>query len=476
MTPSKEHLIEIKIIQPGRATGQYYAVDTDTLRLEKIILPDQNLPFDLAILPTALTSFHEPFAVFVFSAISHPINTEMETNLLGAVQRGSEEPLLLVAPTVDEHAPQSLDEIKDELRGELQRVLQYTRPGEWRFLDVEEAEKYLHAAALRYRQQQAAGKLPRLDPAWQPIYVHRPSASFAETDHYTAAEYTFYELPHRFQHYVSEYLAPDERILYASRRPAMTSYRKGSWLRREPLQEGVLILTNQRLIQLAELVPPDSANIRYGFHTIVGTLERLSDVTLAPFGENLLLQTKWQAAGGEHIMEWEAPEHIRDSLEELTAFLSRFKISAEDYALRRATLPAPPKKLPALEDSAAHHPDEWIPVNKEFSAMLKESLEDGERARAWALLPKWFEHKQNHRSLVVTEQRVFMLPNHSINIALAQIATLEYTGSILASSLVINHFENDKLRQTEIPFPYPTQDSFRICFEAARRCMAVLPL
>jgi hypothetical protein len=81
----------------------------------------------------------------------------------------------------------------------------------------------LHAAALRYRDRKAEDKLPQLDPAWQPLRVGRPTPSFVEADRYTAAEYTFFELPHRFQHYVSEALAPDKRILYAARRPTISS-------------------------------------------------------------------------------------------------------------------------------------------------------------------------------------------------------------------------------------------------------------
>ena len=470
------HILEIKIIQPGRATGQYYAPDSNTLRLEKIIYPGESFPFDLGILPTVLTSFNEPFAVFVLGTLSHPINTEIETKLLGAVQRGNEAPLLLVVPTTDERAPQCLKSISEGERAELIRTLNHTRPGEWRWLLEEDVESHLHVAALRYRQRQAEGKLPHLDPKWLPIHVSRPLASFAEAEHYTAAEYTFYDLPYHFQHYVSEYLAPDERILYASRRPAMISNRKHSWLHREQLQEGVLILTSQRFIQLAELVPPGLSNVRYGFHTIIGVLERLEEVTLTTLGSNLLLQTKWHAADGEIVTEWEAPDHTRASLDELVALLNGFQTSADDCALRRATPPVRPKKLPALIDTASNIPDESIPLNKRFSIALAEILSPGEQAYAWALLPKWFQHQKSEQALVVTERRIFLLPDLSLEVPLGQIANMEYTSSILESSLIINHIHHGRLRRRVVFFPYPALDAFQDCFDAARRCMAVLPL
>lgn len=471
-----EHLLEIKITQPGRATGQYFSVDSDTLRLEKVLHPAESLSFDVGVLPTALSPFSEPLAVLVAGSVSHPKNTEMEAKLLGALQRNEETPILLVIPVVDECAMQQANELAKGRHTDIVKVLRRTYPGEWRWLTVDEVEPDLHVAALRYRQKQAEGKLPRLDPAWQPIRVSRPTASFAEAEHYTAAEYTYYELPHRFQHYVGEYLAPDERILYATRRPVISSHRKQNWFCRVQLQEGVLILTNQRLIQLTELVPPDSANIRYGFHTTIGVLERFTEATLTSVDTNLLLKTKWHTADGELSIEWESPHHSRASLDELVALLNGFQTDADACALRRASPPTPPEKLPLLIDTASDDPQKLFLLNEYFSKAVKESIVPEERVRAWAFLPKWFEHQKNDRVLVVTERRIFQLPDYSIDIPLTQVATLEYTSSILQSSLAINYIQHGKLHRKEIYFPYPTQDSFRDCFEAARRCMAVLPL
>lgn len=473
-----EHLLEIRIVQPGRATGQYFSVDSETLRLEKIVRPDEPIPFDVGILPTTLTSFNEPLAVLVMGSFSHPRNTEMEARLLGALQRSAESPVLLVTPVADECSPRCLSEIGVEQRVEIVKVLSRTYPGEWLLLSVEEVEPHLHTAARRYRQKQADGKLPRLEPHWQPIRLSRPEPSYAEAERYTASEYTFYDLPYRFQHYVSECLAPDERILFALRRPAVPSQRKRSWLRREHLQEGVLILTSQRLIHLVELVPPDSANIRYGFQTSVGVVERLAGISISALGcGNLLLSTVWNARSGSASIEWETPDDSRASLDELTTLLEKF--IANDPAncqLRRAGLPESPDKLPSLMDTASSDPESLLPINKHFSTALAESLVPDERTYTWAFLPEWFDRKKGAHALVVTDRRVFLLPDRSLDISLGQIATLEYTGSILESSLAINFIEQGKLQRKVIFFPYPAQDTFRNCFEATRRCMAILPL
>ena len=473
-----EHLLEIKITQPGRVTGQYYALDSNTLCLEKIVYPDETIPFDVGILPSALTPFDEPLAVLVLGSYSHPMNTEMESRLLGALQRNVEAPILLVTPVADECAIQCLDELTAEQSAEIIGILSRTYPGEWRWLTVEDVEPQLHTAALRYRQMQDRGNHRITDPAWKPLHLGRPVPNFTEVDRYTPAEYTFFELPHRFQYYVGEYLAPDERILFAMRRPAMLSQRKRSWLYREHLQEGVLILTNQRLIHLAELVPPDSANIRYGFHTAVGVVERLTGISVSELGnESLLLTTTWYARGGNASIEWELPGDERASLEELTALLEKFSVDDPTACqLRRAGFPESPDKLPLLIDTASSDLDSLLPINEHFSAALSGSLAPDERAHTWAFLPEWLDRKKGAQTLVVTECRIFLLPDHSLDISLGQIATLEYTSSILESSLAVNFIENGDLRRKVIFFPFPAQDSFRICFEAARRCMAVLSL
>jgi hypothetical protein len=470
-----EHLIAVKVIQPGRATGQYYSPDLETFRLEKVIYPEEILPFDVCVLPTALTSFDEPFPVLLLGEISHPMNTEIEARLLGAVQRGGENPILLSTPSADERAPECLENLPVSQRGEILRILSDTKPGRWHWLTVEEVEPFLHLAAMRYREVEASGRVLQLDPAWKPLNIGHPEASFAEVERYTAAEYTFYELPFHFQHYVHEFLAPEERILYATRRPAITSRREQSFLKRVQLQAGVLILTNQRLIHLAELVPPDSANIRYGFHTAVGVLERLERASISSIGNNLVLRSEWRAEGGRICIEWETPDYTRGAMEELVEFLRRFQVDADDYALRRMTPLEPPKKLPELIDPASSEPESETPLIGRFSAALTESLAPNEQVHAWALLPEWFERKNGAQVLVVTERRMFLLSKHSFDVPLSKIAALEYTSSILESSLAVNYIDKGKPHRAEILFPYPAQEYFRACYEAARRCLAVIP-
>lgn len=136
----------------------------------------------------------------------------------------------------------------------------------------------------------------------------------------------------------------------------------------------MLILNSQRLIHLTELLPPDSANIRYGFHTIIGVVERLADISVSALrNDSLLLSTVWNARGGNTVIEWEMPRAMSASLKELTAQLERFK--AKDAAtcqLRRASTPAPSDPLPPLSDPASSDPKP-APAYERFSNALADS-------------------------------------------------------------------------------------------------------
>ena len=478
MTITKEHFLEIKITQPGRVTGKYQPSDIDTLRLDQIIYPQDELLFDVGILPSSLTPLDEPLTVIVFGSLSHPLNTLIEARLVGALERtGHGFPLLLAIPVTDERLSRlDLASLPADWRRGILAALHTAHPGDWQWRTPAEIEPVLHDCALRYLQaKQKDHRIP--EPAWQTTPIRPLNPSFTEAERYTSAEYTFHELPHHFQHYVSKALAPDERILYAARRPVTSSGKKSGLFRHENLQAGVLILTNQRLIHLAELIPPDSANIRYGFHIQIGVLERFRGVSLMTIGDNILIQTEWRCRGGVTVIEWEMPAYFSAALGELVSFLKPFRgDDARMAVLVRAETPAPQTDLPQLHDPAANDPQVLIPINKTFHQFLDNTLATDEQFRAWALIPAWHEQTKTPHTLVVTHRRIFLLPDLTLNVPLKNITTLEYTISILESYFAINYFENSVAKHCVISFPYPAQGPFQECIEMARRCMAVVPI
>ncbi len=472
---TKEHLLELRIIQPGGITGRYLPEEGAAWRLEEIVPPVEALPFDVAVLPEVWTPFNEPFRVVVLGSISHPADTLLEGRLLGAFRRGEEPPFLVAVPEAEPEAPQAWGDVPAPRREAVLAALRRARPGEWRWLEVEEVEPCLHEGARRYREHGAAAHR-RHAPAWQAL---RSAArgGYTDAEQYTAAEYTFFELPYRFQEYVGDALAADERILYAARRPAMPSQRQRSWLRRERLQEGVLLLTTHRLIHLAELIPPDAANIRYGFREVIGVLERLRGVDLQPLGSHLALTTRWAAASGEAEMVWESPAYTRTALQDLLDLLAPVvSPPSPPRALQRATPPPLPETLKPLVDTASNDPEESRRLSDRFRPLLEAALEDGERPYAWAALPKWFQPKVGTQVLVATDRRLFLLPGLSLNVALRDVAVWEYTSSIVDSYLAFIEMRAGKAQQHVVRFPYPAKPAFRACFESAWRCAAVLPV
>jgi hypothetical protein len=264
----------------------------------------------------------------------------------------------------------------------------------------------------------------------------------------------------------------------------MRSHRQRSWLGGEKLQEGVLILTTQRLLQLVELTPPGNSGVRYGFNAHLGPLERLAEVNLDLFSkETMLLKTFWRARINRQTVEWEFPLTVRPSLEALMHFLHKFiDDSTRGSALRKATPPAPSALLPRLKDPASNNPEELEPINERFTAVLPDIVKPDEKVHTWALWPAWFEDRGYPQVLLITDQRLLVIPDPekkrgpTLEVPLGNLTTLEYVGSILSSHIGLNIAQQDTIHQLQLRFPYPAERAFHSCFEELRRCMAVIPL
>lgn len=472
--------LEAEITRPGRPTGQYLTGESNQLILQTVFYPEEPLPFDFGFLPKTLSVNGDPLQVILIEDISHPAGTRLRVRLLGGIQNGQDELWLIAAPVCDPHAIEyhSWEDLGEARQAALSHLLGFYPTTRQCLFDLEAIRPILKEASRRYQQAKAAGYHPVQQPAWKPADRTGRVTSYTEAEHYTAAEYTFFQLPHRFQHYITEYLANDERILYAVHRPMMRS-QQHSWLRREKLNEGVLILTTQRLIQLTELAPLGSGNIRYGFQAQVGVLERLAQIAIEEQDEGLLLSTGWEASSGQGWLKWETPLYTRSAILELVSFLEGFAPNkVKPLAIQRAYLPEP-EQLPALSDPSNDDPGQIQLIQQRFEAALPGALHPDETVFAWALWPGWYESKGYPRLLVVTQQRLLVLPDPqtsqaaTLEIPFEQIATLEFAGSILTSYLGFNLIETGKQRYLRLGLPYPTKGAFLGCFEAIRQAMAI---
>lgn len=476
--------IEIEIVQSGRATGEYKPGEHGVLRLKQILYPEVMLPFDIGILPNTMTSEGDPLKVILIGEISHPPRTQIPARLLGGVQTDGTDPYLLAVSDVDERfaAITSVLDLEDSWRSAIDQRLKTSSIADLHWIKADELEPWIKKAQKKYRLARIKNNEGgHSQPAWKPVDSKKPVTSFTEAEHYTAAEYTFFQLPYHIQHYVSEYLDKDERILYAVRRPATYSHRTRSWLGREKLQEGVLILTTQRLIQLVELVPLGDSGVRYGFKAQLGVLERLIDASVEMVSdEAILLKSTWRAKNGYSFLEWESPIYTRAEIDELMGFLKMFAPSnINPRALQCSTLPVP-SELPPLIDPASNDGQN---INyQHFVDAISSMLLPEEKIYAWALWPAWFEERGFDQVMVITGSRLLVVSDSdlhqsiTLDIPLTQIATLSYTGSILNSYMELIVVESGKVQSITLKFPYSADEAFHRCFEAMRRCMAVLPL
>ena len=273
-------------------------------------------------------------------------------------------------------------------------------------------------------------------------------------------------------------------ILFALSRPAMRSQVYSTLLSRKKLQEGVLILTNQRLVHLVELVPPGSSGVRYGFEARMGILERLQDASIEPLENQVkFLSTSWRARDGVETLGWEFPKECQPSLEKLLDLLKKFLADSQgSTALRRAALPPVSESIPPLKDPAANDPNAVEPIVQRFYSLLAGWLAPGEAFIAWSMLPAWFEKKGYARVLLVTSRRIRVIPDSirgldpEIDLPHERVASLAYTSSILSSHIDISFLGSQNVQQVVVNFPYPAEHGFHACFEALRRCAAVAPI
>ncbi len=483
-----EKIIETKLIQAGRPVGQYQVLPDGNLVLKAIDLPEMFLPFDIAVLPKSLTENGNNLCLILLEEISHPPQTQVPARLLGGVRLNGVEPCLLGVSVADVRYADltHIEDLPDALREEIVRYLGRSFGGtqqlEW--LDAEAAVKIARQALAHARQVKLTGeRQASTKTAWLPVDREGRVVSYSEREHYTDAEYTYFLLPYRFQFYMDQHLAADERILFALSRPAMRSRLQGSWLNRTKLQEGVLILTNQRLVFLVELVPPDSSGVRYGFESRIGVLERLEDATLITLDDDVIsLQTTWRAAAGVERLEWEFPLSCRSALQELLKLLLKFVADSHgSSALRRTTLPTAPEKLSPLRDPATNDPKANERISALFSAGLPDWLDADEIFLSWALLPAWFDKRGIAHILLLTNRRIRLIPEPSshvsveIDISYSQISSLEYVSSILTSHIGLSVVNSGRTQSLKINFPYPAEHAFHSCFETLRRCLAVVP-
>jgi len=487
-TFSVNDFIEVHVVAAGDDCATYtYDPVAGGLRLSGIHRTATPAPFDLAEVPDSSPDNSDNIAVWLIthrSAFPGAIVMARPIGLLVSRDEGSELRRVIAVPAVDpqfETIATPADLSAERRHALIEFACQNgiaAEPHQVQWQPAMAAHQWIHQARQQARLARVGRKKGATQPAWRPLgYKVAGARRLSETEPNSDAEYAYHQLPFRFQKYVDEYLAPSERILYAVNRPAMKSAIKRLWSPRATLQEGILFLTDQQLTLVTEIVPPDSANIRYGYVAHTSPPERVESIEIgALYAETMMLHVTWRAAGGRQTVAWEFPREAGDELCEVIKILSGWRPRPNDQRLRRAT---PPEAVDIpLRDPAANGPGDIVPVTTRLAAAIGRELHEKETILARALLPAWVERRGYAEALVVTDRRVLRVsdplsasgPTHSLHVA--DIASLEFSMSILESYLAIHHIHGGRLQAERIVFPF-TGTGFKECFTTLRRLMAI---
>jgi inorganic pyrophosphatase len=480
-----DDFIDVRVISSGDDTAVYdFDPHAKGLRLKEIHRTSTVAPIDLAEVPDSSIDNADNVPVWLIvhrSIFPGAIVTARPIGLL-TIQSGSiEQRSVIAVAAIDPHFDAiqvSSDLPADQRRALIEYACDDRSEAQIRWESATAAHEWIHRAKQLTRVARAGQDKQRSLPAWKPLgYLVAGARRSTETEPNSDAEYAYHQLPYRFQKYVDEYLAPDERILFAVNRPLMKSARSRTWLSRATLQEGILFVTDQQVSLVAEIVPPDSANIRYGYIAQTVPPERIHslevDVSRSDGG---VLRLKVCAAGSQQIIEWEFPRAASAELNEAAKILAGWLPRPDDRRLRRAESIEPFKVR--LRDPAANDPQAIAPVIERLEAAIAQAVKGDEKILAQALLPAWVERRDRAEAIVVTTRRFLRVPDPAARrsmqaIGLAQIASIEFSMSILESYLTLYHVHQGRVQTERILFPY-TGVGFKECFTALRQQMARL--
>ena len=451
---ASENLLELRVDISGGPHGRYGFRGAE-LHLVAVSYPDQFLPADLCSVPRTLTEDGKALGALLLGTVSHPPDCIVTARLLGAVDLRSIDHMacyLVAVAAADPHFDDVVDlaGLSQYRRNHLERFFQshYGADSRGGWQEPIVAHELLHRARQSYRLAQAEKREKLLsEPAWRPISPASHEVT-NETVAHTVAEYAYHALPARFRQYVAADLAGNERILFALHRPAMRSGRHHHHVfsRGKRLEEAVFIIGDQQLTEVAELMPPDRAGIRYGFVARGGAPERLDGVRLVALTpEVLALEVTFHASGGQESILWEFPAGQRAQLEDAIALLSGWLPARDDKRLRRATPPSPPEAYPALSDPGANDPDDTRRLADRLLPALAQRLWPREAVLARCLLPAWIKARAAASLLAVTGHRLLVIPDPEqpdarrlgLELPLHAITSFEFSSTLLRAYLKV---------------------------------------
>ncbi len=477
-----QHALQIVIEAPGRDYQTYaYDPQTQTLHLTGIVYTGWRLPGDLALVPDTLTANSRPLDVLLVGNLANAPGVRVDARPIGLLlvsAGGTTDAVVVAVPNADatfahisdasDLAPVRRAEIEQffathELVGGASR-----REVQW--CGIRDADRVIRAA--RRTARLAKNKQPKSAraPAWKPIARITNGGQHAA---HTPAELSLFSLPYRFQEYVGDLLLPAERILRFVSRPPL---RAGRLMGGTQEHEGLLVVTDQQVLWMVDVLPPQPGIVGYGYAATVGVLERL-DAARVHDDDLPLLELSFRApAGGSETFSIRFHPTQAAALSEVVSFLARFLPQANTRRLRRVFVPDPDEPLGAPYENAGDLPDASGAVER-LRNRRAPLLEPGEQIRAEGLAIDLGNRRYPAALLSVTNRRALLVHDGAIpeSIDFARVTSLQLGYSVMGPWLSVKQAAGQRPQVIRMDIPLIAFSPFNRCFLAMRQALVAQP-
>lgn len=467
-----ENLVfETRIEIPQGDTGEYQPAGDDAVRLAGTWHTGAPLPANWGTVLGTLTSAGEPLGVWVVASVPIAPGAVVQAQAIGLLawhEAGETRHVVIAKPKADlgmVHLQDWRDLTEDQCR-ELEAGLGHEHRPEWQA--AFQAVQVIRKARRMARLAQVGDGRQRATPLWK---TTASAASFRESEGtpHTLAEMSLRQLPLRYQEYIADMLADDERIVMFVPRPAFKEARRGMLGRQERHNDGLLVITDQQVLWVVDALPPIEIVKSYGYIAKSCVLERITSTDLSQDAEHTYLALALSSPGGtsEHFTV-PFPAASAGLLRRVVNYVKTFLPGQCNTTLMRLS------RLPATETALI----DLIESNDETTRRLLDQWEQQldavlcpeETLAAQAIVPAWAT--ETPLLLAVTDHRVlrFNAGDHEPEaFPLSHITSADLSHSVMQSWLRLWVAGEDSVKPVQFEFPLVTLGAFTRAYVAIRQ-------
>ncbi len=464
-------LFETRIEIPQHATGEYAPAGDDAVCLAGTWHSEVTLPANWATALGTLTSAGEPLGVWVVASVPIAPGALVRTQAIGLLawhDAGETRHIVIATPRADQGVAHLRDwrDLAEDQRQALEAGIGRERQPEWQA--AFQAVQVIRKARRMARLAQVGTGPERATPVWQTsagLGAFRESEGMA----HTRAELSVRQLPLRYQEYIADMLADDERIVMYVPRPAFKGERQGLLGQQERHNDGLLVVTDQQVLWVVDALPPIEIVKSYGYIAKSCVLERVTGVQVLEDGELVHLSLELTGpAGTPERFSVSFPAASIGLLRRVVEYVEAFMPGRGVAALMRlACLPA--TETP-LADLIEDHDEATRRLLGPWEDRLHATLCEGETLAAQAVVPAWSTGKP--LLLAVTDRRVLCLNAHDQApevFPLSHITSADLSHSVMQSWLRLWVAGDAGVTPVQVEFPLVTLGAFTRAYVAIRQ-------